>query len=136
MTIRSFERSDYDQWHVLWNKNCSYQISDDVTAETWRRLCHPKELVFGLAAFKGEEMIGFLHYVLHATTGYIQPACYMQDLYVAEYHRRQGIAKRLVWTLHDQAKNEKWARLYWFSDNTDSIVKNLYKNLGIHMDFS
>ena len=136
MNIRALIRSDYDQWLPLWQENCLHQISDDVTAETWRRIGNLKENVFGLAAFNdNDELVGILHYILHATTGFIQPACYMQDLFVGEKHRKQGIAKQLVWELHEFGKNEKWARIYWFAENNNEAAQALYKNLGVKMDF-
>jgi len=136
MNIRALNRSDYDQWLPLWQENCLHKISDDVTAETWRRIGNPKENVFGFAAFNdNDELVGILHYILHATTGFIQPACYMQDLFVDEKHRKQGIAKQLVWELHELGKNEKWARIYWFAENNNEAAQALYKNLGVKMDF-
>lgn len=136
MSIRPLERKDYDSWLPLWNANCLGKMSDDVTAETWRRITNPKETVFGLGAFENEGLVGILHYVLHPTTGYKEPACYMQDLYTDEAYRRQGIARRLVWELNDLGIREKWARIYWFADNQNEAVQNLYKNLGVRMDFS
>lgn len=134
--IRPLERNDYDSWLPLWQANCLHQISDEVTAETWRRLTNPKEHVFGLGAFDGEELKGILHYILHPTTGYKEYACYMQDLFVDENCRRQGIAKRLVWELNEIGQKERWARIYWFAENKNEAVQNLYKNLGTRMDFS
>ena len=137
MSIRALERKDYDSWLPLWNANCLGQIADDVTAETWRRLTNPKENVFGLAAFdESGNLSGFLHYILHPVTGFKEPACYMQDLYVDENARRRGIARRLVWELDTIGKAQNWARIYWFADNKDAAVQNLYKNLGIRMDFT
>jgi len=135
-STRPLERKDHDTWLPLWQENCQHQISDEVTTETWRRLTKPKEQVFGLGLFDGDTLLGFLHYVLHPTTGFIEPAAYMQDLFIAPAHRGQGHAKRLVWELQELGKTQKWARLYWFADNTDETVQNLYKNLGIKMDFS
>lgn len=137
MLIRALTRKDYDAWLPLWQANCLNQISDDVTAATWRRLCHLKEGVFGLGAFDDAgNLCGFLHYILHPTTGFIEPACYMQDLYVDEQYRRQGIAKQLVWALNDLGQTQKWARIYWFAENNNKEVQNLYENLGVKMDFS
>ena len=137
MSIRALTRKDHDQWLPLWQENCLHQISDGVTTETWRRLTNPKEPVYGLAIFdESDNLQGFLHYILHATTGFIAPACYMQDLYIAEDQRRGGLAKRLVWELHALGKAQKWARIYWFAENNNIATQNLYKNLGIPMDFT
>ncbi len=137
MILRPIERQDYDQWRPLWQENCLHQITDDVTAETWRRLTNPKENVYGLGVFDDQgNLLGFLHYILHPTTGFKEPACYMQDLFIDEQYRRQGLARRLVWELNEMGKAAQWARIYWFADNKDAAVQNLYKNLGIRMDFT
>ena len=136
MSIRALERKDYDQWLPLWNENCHHKIADDVTEKTWQLLTNLKEQVFGLGIFDGDTLQGFLHYILHPTTGFKEPACYMQDLYIAEDQRRQGLARRLVWELAEIGKGEKWARIYWFAQNDDEAVQNLYKNLGIPMNFT
>lgn len=137
MLIRSLERKDYDAWLPLWNENSLNQISKDVTTETWRRLNNPKETVFGLGFFDQNELLcGILHYILHPTTGFKEPACYMQDLYTAKDRRRQGIAKQLVLELNAIGLKQNWARIYWFAENGNENVQNLYKNLGIPMDFT
>ena len=135
MEIRALTRNDYGAWHPLWQENCLHQIKDEVTAETWRRLTNPKQNVFGLGAFEDGNLIGILHYVLHPITGYIEPACYMQDLFVAEDQRGQGHAKRLVWELETLGKAHNWARIYWFADKDNETVQKLYKNLGIEVNF-
>jgi len=136
MNIRPIQRTDYNQWLPLWQLNCQNKISDNITQETWRRLCNPKEAVYGLGVFDDQQQLyGFVHYILHPVTGFVEPACYMQDLYIREDTRRQGLAKRLVWELHDIGQQENWARLYWFADNKDPAVQALYQSLGVEMDF-
>ena len=137
MDIRPIARNDFEQWLPLWQENCLHQISEEVTAETWRRLTNPKEHVHGLGVFdEADNLCGFLHYILHPTTGFKEYACYMQDLYVPQEKRRQGLAKRLVWELNDIGKQQKWARIYWFAENDNIAAQNLYKTLGISMNFS
>lgn len=134
--IRPLHRNDYDQWLPLWQANCEHKIPDNVTAETWRRLTNPKEPVFGLVAEDNGQIAGLLHYVLHPTTGQIAPVCYMQDLYVHPDHRRSGWARQLVWELHENGKKQGWARIYWVAEAANLPAQNLYKNLGIRLDFT
>lgn len=137
MQIRALKRGDYETWLPLWQANCLNQITQDITAETWRRLCNPKEDVFGFGAFdETGALCGFLHYILHPTTGFKEPACYMQDLYVNVKYRRQGIAKHLVLTLNEMGQAQKWARIYWFAEEGNDAVQKLYKDLGVKMNFS
>lgn len=135
MTVRPLSREDYDQWLPLWRDNCEHKVGDEVTRETWRRLIHPKEPVFGLIAENDGHIAGLLHYILHPTTGQIEPVCYMQDVYISPTHRRQGLARRLIWELQETGKAEGWARIYWLAQNSNEAAVNLYKTLGIRLDF-
>ena len=137
MSVRALERKDFDAWLPLMRKNCLHTVDDDILNTTWQRLINPKEKVFGLGAFDDSgNLQGFLHYSLHRNTAFIEDACYMQDLYVDRDHRRQGIARRLIWELNDIGKKERWSWIYWFAENNNVAAQNLYKNLGIRMNFS
>lgn len=136
MDIRPLTHDDYDQWLPLWQENCEHKITDIVTAETWRRLTDPAAQVFGLCARGADGTIAaILHYILHPTTGQIAPVCYMQDLFVTPAFRRQGAAKTLIGALHAAAKSQGWARIYWIAANDNPAAVNLYKSLGIRLDF-
>lgn len=134
--IRSLQKSDYPQWLPLWTANNIGQIDDAITAQTWARICDESAAVYGLGAFDGDVLHGLLHYILHPVTGALNHACYMQDVFVNEPHRGQGLAKRLIWELADIGKREQWARLYWLAEASNEAAQNLYKTLGVRLDFT
>lgn len=134
--IRPFKKSDFSDWNALWQANNQGLIKDVVTHETWDRLLSSKDHVHGLGFWQDGKMAGFLHYILHPVTGFIEPACYMQDLFVAETYRRQGIARRLIWELEEIGKKDRWARIYWLAERANPAAQNLYKTLGIPIDFT
>lgn len=136
LEIRPLQNPDFPAWLPLWDGNNMGRRNEEVTAETWSRLIDSGSPVNGLAAFNGGEMRGFVHYILHPTTGYIRPVCYMQDVYVDPEHRRKGIARTLVQELTKIAKKEQWGRLYWFAENSNEAAQALYKNLGVKLDFA
>lgn len=110
--------------------------NEAVTTETWSRLTGDNHSVNGLCALANGEMVGLVHYVLHPTTGAIEPVCYMQDVFVNEDMRGQGIAKIMVGELVKLGKKEKWARLYWLADADNEAAQALYKNIGVKMNFN
>jgi ribosomal protein S18 acetylase RimI-like enzyme len=134
--IQPLTRDHYEPWLPLWQENCLHQISDDITHETWRRICDDGAPVFGLGAWQGKKLAGILHYVLHPTTGAITPACYMQDVFIAEDFRRQGLARALVNELAETGKREGWTRVYWLAEARNVAAQSLYKTLGIKVDFT
>lgn len=135
--IRPLVFNDFPQWLPLWDGNNLGQRDEAVTTETWERLSDPENTtVNGLCAERGKALLGMAHYILHPTTGHIRPVCYMQDVYVAPAHRRQGIGKKLVEAIIKQGEKEKWARIYWLTPDNNMEAKALYQSLGIKLDFS
>ncbi len=134
--IRPVRPEDYEAWLPLWQSNNLGQSRDTVTAETWRRLNDPASHVHGLTAWDDDRLAGFVHYITHPVTGHIQPACYMQDLFVAPDFRRQGLGKRLVMALAAEARERQYARLYWLAESRNEAAQALYASLGVRLDFS
>lgn len=134
--IRDIHEQDYKAWHRLWLANNKGQCDEDVTAETWNRLLLEIYPVHGLVAEKDGAVVGLLHYILHPVTGHIQPVCYMQDVFVDQAHRKQGIGTALIDHLAALGQSEKWARLYWLVENDNENAQNLYAHLGLKLNFS
>lgn len=136
LEIRPLENDDYDSWLPLWLGNNQGHFDQEVTDETWKRLMAANSNVNGLGAFNDDKMTGLLHYILHPVTGHINPVCYMQDVFVDQRYRRMGAAKALVKELSLIGKNEKWARIYWLAEENNEAAQNLYKNIGVKLNFS
>ena len=134
--IRPLLPNDFPNWLPLWDANNLGHKNEKVTTETWSRLTNENSAVCGICALKNGEMVGLVHYILHPTTGAIEHACYMQDVYVDENYRGQGIAKKMIIDLIEIGKKEKWSRLYWLADAENEAAQALYKNIGIKMNFT
>lgn len=136
ITIRALEPQDFPAWLPLWDGNNEGKRNQEVTTETWARLIDPEIEVYGIVAEKDGVLVGLTHYVVHPITGSIAPVCYMQDVYVPENQRRQGIARKMVEHLAVLGKEHKWARLYWLASASNVAAQNLYKTLGVKLDFT
>lgn len=135
--VRPLRPDDYAKWLPLWDGNNLGQSDPAVTAVTWHRLCDPEnQQVNGLCAEQNGELLGIVHYILHPTTGNITPVCYMQDVYVSPDHRRKGVGKRLVEAVTKIGAQEKWARMYWLTQDSNHEAKEMYKNFGVKLNFS
>lgn len=136
LQIRALQPNDFPNWLPLWNANNLGHLNEALTTETWTRLMDENCSVHGLCAIDKGEMTGLIHYILHPTTGAVEPVCYMQDVFVHETSRQKGIARKMVKELAKIGRREKWARLYWFADNDNEAAQALYKDIGVKMNFS
>ncbi len=136
LEIRPLEQNDFPAWLPFWDDNNLGVRNEEVTTETWSRLIDPDYPVHGLCALKDGTLAGFVHYVIHPTTGSIAPICYMQDVYTDPALRRQGIAKALIEELAKIGRQEKWGRIYWLAETGNEAAQTLYKNIGVKLDFT
>ena len=134
--IRSLSPEDFPVWLKLWNGNNGGVENEAITTNTWMRLIDTQSPVHGLIIEDKGAPAGLVHYVLHPVTGSLQPVCYMQDLYVEPAHRRHGLARAMVKELARLCTQEQWARLYWLAEQTNEAAQNLYKTLGVKLDFT
>ncbi len=136
VVVRKYREEDYDSWRPLWLANNRGKCNEKITAETWRRLMEPDGQVKGMGAWLEGRMSGICHYVIHPTTGAIEPVCYMQDLFVDPTSRRRGLAKALIMELELEGRRHKWKRIYWLAETKNEAATKLYENIGVKLDFS
>jgi ribosomal protein S18 acetylase RimI-like enzyme len=136
VSIRAITEKDYDQWLPLWDGNNLDTRDDEVTTRTWARLNDQTSAVNGLVAEEDGSLIGLTHYILHPTTGAVEDVCYMQDVYVDPAHRKKGVARKMVEHLAVIGVKKGWARLYWLADEENAAAQELYKHIGVRLNFS
>ena len=136
MKIRSATPDDFPQWLALWNANNLGQINEAVTTQTWMRILDADAPVHALVAEDKGELVGMVQYILHPTTGNLHDVCYMQDVFVAPEHRKQGIARTMITALERIGSREKWARIYWLAESNNEAAQALYKTLGQKVNFT
>ena len=136
LNIRPLKPEDFPAWLPLWNGNNNDVRDPAITTETWTRLNDPDVQIYGLGAELKGELVGLVHYVLHLTTGKIEPVCYMQDVYVDPAYRKKGIARALIAELSKRAFQENWVRMYWLAEGDNEAAQALYENIGVKLDFT
>src|SRR5512144_346515 len=94
--LRDDERAD---WEPLWKGYQAFyqvEIANEVTAVTWARLHDPAEPMGALGAYISGRLCGIAHYIFHRSCWSIGDYCYLQDLFVAESVRNQGVGRKLI----------------------------------------
>lgn len=96
--------------------------------ECWRRLL-ANDGVYGLAGFVDGQLVGIAHYLFH-TSAWAVENCYLQDLFVAEAVRGQGVAAALIDAVAKAARERKVARFYWLTQDTNTRARALYDRVA------
>lgn len=138
ITIANVSQSDHTDWLTL-IRGYDSTIPDPNIA--WERLFKSDSNHTCLLATNDGKAVGLLHYYLHDILFNREPVCYVAALYVDPAARRQGIARQLLETVYERAKENVWARIYWVTERDNYIAQALYDQIAksdyirYHFDF-
>jgi len=137
--IRPVAAGDRDEWFRLWQGYLDFYeraLDPKISDATWRRLLDTAGPVYGLVATDEDGvLIGFVNYVLHASTWSDRPVCYLEDLFVAPDARGQGAGRALIEAVVDLAKTHGWYRVYWQTRQGNATARGLYDKVAQAMDW-
>ncbi|KQN65463.1 GNAT family acetyltransferase [Serratia sp. Leaf51] len=133
IVVAPVEETDYSRWLPYWLSYQAFyevQLSEYITNETWKRFLNPDEEIYYAVAKKGQEILGFVHYVFHGSTWSVNEFCYLEDLFVAENTRGKNIGKHLIEYVKQKASEKQCARLYWHTQEKNVTAQRLYDRVA------
>jgi GNAT superfamily N-acetyltransferase len=137
--IRTIEAKDESRWRELWEGYCRFyerELSDAITAYTWKRIMDPASSVHAIVAEReGEGVVGIANYVIHENTWTLTPVCYLEDLFVDPQVRALGTGAALIDWLVAEMKSRRWSRLYWNTKENNYRARGLYDKYTPHSGF-
>jgi len=138
MQIRPIEARDEPRWRELFDAYTRfYEREPDaaITRHVWSRIVDPAAPVYAAVAEIDGRVVGIANYLLHESTGAMQPVCYLQDLFVDPAIRARGVGKALIDWLLAEMKRSKWQRVYWATRETNYRARGLYDKYTPHSGF-
>lgn len=138
VTVRNMRAEDEARWRSLWAGYLDFyeipNLAPKITDNTWAMLSGARPDVFGLVAELGDDVIGFVHGVVHANTWVDKPICYLEDLFVDPSVRRSGAGRALIDAMVARAQENDWGQVYWRTAN-DNPARALYDQVAEKIDF-
>jgi GNAT superfamily N-acetyltransferase len=138
VTIRALQPEDHAEWYPLWRGYQAFykvDIAGAVSDVTWSRLNDPKEPMGGAIAHQDGRAVGIVHYIRHRSCWTMGDYCYLQDLFVADDLRGQGVGRRLIEHVYDLARTSGCSRVYWLTHETNLAAMQLYDRIGDRSGF-
>jgi GNAT superfamily N-acetyltransferase len=132
LVIRSIDAKDRGAWEPLWNGYLSFYqrtVTPDITDFTWQRLASEHDL-FGMIVISGEEALGLVHFLYHASTWNRGGNCYLEDLFIVPAARGRRIGRRLIAAVADHARARAAALLYWHTEEFNGTARRLYERVA------
>jgi GNAT superfamily N-acetyltransferase len=133
MTIEVTPLAEPDRvaWQVLARAYKTFYettLPEEAYERTWRRLL-AGERVHGLGARLDGRLVGIVHYLYHPGT-WIERACYLEDLFVAEDARGHGVGGTLIAAVAQRAAGQGARRLYWLTHEGNLAARALYDRVA------
>jgi GNAT superfamily N-acetyltransferase len=142
LIVRYAAPNDFDEWLTLWDGYNEFyeRVGDtalprEITELTWRRFFDGYEPMHAIVAELDGKLVGLVHFLYHRHTTMAGPICYLQDLYAATSQRGQGIGRALIEAVYREARQAGAARVYWQTQETNTVAMKLYDRLATKSGF-
>jgi GNAT superfamily N-acetyltransferase len=129
LSIRPVELGDKERWLELWKGYLTFyktEFSADKTEVTWKRLLDPDFNLYCLVAEDDGLIKGMTTFNFQNSTWSENGQCLLEDLFVDETLRGQGIGRALINAVINEAKTRGCSRVYWNTDETNQTARKLY----------
>ncbi len=71
-----------------------------------------------------------MHWIYHRSCWTVGDYCYLQDLFVAEGLRGEGIGRRLIEHVYAEAGAAGCSRVHWLTHESNSDAMKLYERIA------
>jgi GNAT superfamily N-acetyltransferase len=127
--LRDARPADETAFLSLWHQYLAFYkvtLAPEVTAATWARLMDKASPVKARLAEVDGQVRAFAIHLHHPSTWVATEDCYLEDLFVADAARGQGLGRALIDDLIALARAKGWSRLYWHTDEDNTRARALY----------
>ena len=138
INVRQIQAGDKPAWQELFFAYLKfYETSpSDVNSELlWDRLTNPEPQIQALVAEANGVVIGIAHFHYQLSTWSDTSYCYLEDLYVAEDARENGVAKALIQQVQELAIKQGCTELFWITKESNTTARKLYDKVANLSDF-
>lgn len=137
INIAPLSSAHYNAWLRLWQDYLTFYettLPVSTTNATWQNLLNSNVTIYGFGAWKNNVLVGITHVVIHPNTWNISECCYLEDLYVDESVRGQGVGRMLIEYVYRFATKKGYNRVYWHTQESNTPARALYDNIATKTD--
>jgi GNAT superfamily N-acetyltransferase len=131
--IREAIPADEAEWRRLWAGYLAFYdvpLAAEVTDATWARINDPQSRLAARVAEVDGALIGFAVWHRHVASWSLKDDCYLEDLFVDDPARGQGIGRALIEDLVAVATEGGCGRIYWHTDEDNARARALYDSFA------
>ncbi|ABR85768.1 TPA: GNAT family N-acetyltransferase [Pseudomonas aeruginosa] len=131
--IRPVGAADHAAWLPLWEGYQRFyrtEIAAATSDATWQRFLDADEPMNAALAWLDGRAVGLVHWIYHRSCWTLGDYCYLQDLFVAEGLRGEGVGRRLIEHVYAEAGAAGCSRVHWLTHESNSDAMKLYERIA------
>ncbi len=133
-TIREIRTSDYVELISLFKEFAIFEKLPEKMTNSIDKMIAEQQYFKGFIAFNDfDQIVGYVTF-FYAYYTWIGKSLYMDDLYVKEKFRGQGIGSKLINEIIKYAKTTNCHKVRWQVSEWNKPAIDFYKNLGASID--
>lgn len=136
ISISKLEPADREAWEALFRAYIDFYQRVEPPA-MYERAWHEFLADTRLHAFGAKvdgRLVGITHFFVHPSTS-APDVCYLQDLFTAPDARGKGVARALIATVVDWARDHDCSRVYWHTHASNTTARSLYDKVAQNRGF-
>ena len=140
VAIRPVASRDEQEWRRLFGAYIVFykaEVADAVVDLTWQRLMSgaPDAHIGLVAVDDADRPIGIAHLLFHASTWSPTCYCYLEDLFVDQTARKNGVGRALIEAVYVEADKRGATRTYWTTQEFNYRARALYDQVATKTPF-
>lgn len=133
VTIRKATPDDFPAIFSLIKEFASFQKSEEKLVTTIDQMLEDENLFQAFVAVNNKTVIGFCTF-FYAYYSWSGKAVYIDDLYITDSFRKNGIGKQLLNTVITLAKESNCRKIRWQVSKWNTNAIDFYKKMGADID--
>jgi len=136
--IRPLGEDEREAWNPLWDGYLAFYksaLAQEISDLAWSRFHDPDEPLFALGGYIDGRLLGIAHYLFHRSTWAHNRYCYLEDLFVAEDARGNGLGRALIEEVYRKAEAAGASRVYWLTQSGNAQARALYDKVADNLGF-
>ena len=137
IVISPVEEKDMEVIYALYGEFAAYEKLEDyfsATLEDMRRLMFEEKLLHMMKAEISGKVVGFAAYYYQLVSFPAKKVLYLEDIFVKEECRGQGIGNLFLKKLEDLARQKDCIKMMWKCLAWNKTSRDFYEHIGAKLD--